>query len=141
MAMVNEYIAHSLTLKEKGIAPPIHADYLCRLHNQLLDLQTIHHRLVNTDDLYSSAKQNKRRQYLCKVCSAFADKNTKSFETSYYCEDCGDIYDGRVPLCDSIRRKEERNKCTCYEVWRETWNDGKNIPPGLKKKIRFRKRK
>ncbi|KAF1772693.1 hypothetical protein GQ600_7513 [Phytophthora cactorum] len=75
------------------------------------------------------------------VCSAFADKNTESFETSYCCEDCGDIYGGRVPLCDSIRRKEERNKCTCYEVWRETWNDGKNIPPGLKKKIRFRKRK
>ncbi|ETK96984.1 hypothetical protein L917_00383 [Phytophthora nicotianae] len=99
------------------------------------------HALVNTDEFYSSGKQHKRRQYLCKVCSAFADKNAKSFESSYLCQKCSNVYGGRVPLCDSIRRKEEGNTRTCYEIWHEVWNDGKANPPGLIKKIRFRKRK
>lgn len=130
------------------------------MHIQLLALQTIsfethpnaedlvavpiprqQHALVNTDDFYSSGKQHKRRQYLCKVCSAFADSKTKSFETSFFCPRCSDAFGGRVPLCRHVRRVESGNTLTCSQIWHETWGDGKSVPPSLKKKIRFRKRK
>ncbi|POM61908.1 hypothetical protein PHPALM_29006 [Phytophthora palmivora] len=41
IAGVNGFIVHCFTLKESGIEPPIYAEYLRRLHNQLLVLQTI----------------------------------------------------------------------------------------------------
>ncbi|KAF1782775.1 hypothetical protein GQ600_5761 [Phytophthora cactorum] len=115
---------------------------LRRLHNQLLSLQTINFEThMNAEDLVPvpiprqkhtlvNTEQQKRRQHLC---SALADKKAKSFESSYFCQECGDAFGGRVPLCDNIRRKEE--------VWHEIWDNDRNIPPGLKKKIRFRKRK
>jgi hypothetical protein len=99
------------------------------------------HALVNTESFYSTSKQHKRRQYLCKVCSAFADSKTKSFETSFYCQPCSDAFGGLVPLCRHVRRVESGNTLTCSQIWHDTWGDGKNIPPNLKKKIRFRKRK
>ncbi|RLN93509.1 hypothetical protein BBJ28_00012350 [Nothophytophthora sp. Chile5] len=85
--------------------------------------------------------QCKTRQYLCKVCSAFADPMNKSFETSYHCPRCSEYFGGRVPLCRQVRRVESGNTLTCAQIWHDTWNDGKNIPPSLKKKIRFRKGK
>jgi hypothetical protein len=116
MAVVNGYIVHCITHKKRGEKPPTHAAYLRRLHVQLLALRTINfethpnakdlvsvpisrqqHTLVNTAEFYSSSKQHKRRQYLCKVCSAFADTKTKSFETSFYCQQCSDVFGGRVP--------------------------------------------
>ncbi|KAF1795070.1 hypothetical protein GQ600_9967 [Phytophthora cactorum] len=42
------------------------------------------HLPVNTDSFYTTSKQHKRRQHLCKVCSAFSDLKTKSFETCSY---------------------------------------------------------
>ncbi|RLN93735.1 hypothetical protein BBJ28_00023199 [Nothophytophthora sp. Chile5] len=81
------------------------------------------------------------RQYLCKVCSAFADPLNKSFETSYHCPRCTEYFGGRVPLCRQVRRVGSGNTLTCAQIWHDTWNDGKNIPPSLKKKIRFRKGK
>lgn len=160
MAVVNGYIVHCITLKKKGEKPPTHAAYLRRLHIQLLALRTINfethlnaedlisvpiprqqHTLVNTAEFYSSSKQHKRRQYLCKVCSAFADTKTKSFETSFFCQQCSDAFGGRVPLCRHVRRVESGNTLTCSQIWHDTWGDGKIIPPSLKKKIRFRKRK
>jgi hypothetical protein len=146
--------------KQNGEKPPTHAAYLRRLHVQLLALRTINfethlnaedlvsvplprqeHALVNTESFYSTSKQHKRRQYLCKVCSAFADSKTKSFETSFYCQPCSDAFGGLVPLCRHVRRVESGNTLTCSQIWHDTWGDGKNIPPNLKKKIRFRKRK
>ncbi|POM74928.1 Hypothetical protein PHPALM_8034 [Phytophthora palmivora] len=162
MAVVNGYIIHRDTLKKKGEKLPTHAEYLRRLHAQLLALRTINfetyiymnsedlvsgpvsrpqHTLVNTTDYYSSSSQHKRRQYLCKVCSAFSDAKTKSFETSYFCPRCSETFGGRVPLCRHVRRPESGNVLTCMQIWHQTWNDGTCIPPQLKKKIRFRKRK
>ncbi|ETO72092.1 hypothetical protein F444_11683 [Phytophthora nicotianae P1976] len=131
MAIVKGYIVHCITLKKRGVSPPTHADHLRSMHNQLLSLQPINferhmntedlvsvpiprraHVLVNTDEFYSSGKQHKRPQYLCKVRSAFADKNAKSYESSYFCQECSAAFGGRVPLCDSIRRKEEGNTHT-----------------------------
>ncbi|KAE9283481.1 hypothetical protein PR003_g27115 [Phytophthora rubi] len=160
MAVVNGYIVHCITLKKKGEKPPTHAAYLRRLYIQLVALRTINfethlnaedlisvpiprqqHTLVNTAEFYSSSKQHKRRQYLRKVCSAFADTKTKSFETSFFCQQCSDAFGGRVPLCLHVRRVESGNTLTCSQIWHDTWGDGKSIPPSLMKKIRFRKRK
>ncbi|OWZ05992.1 LOW QUALITY PROTEIN: hypothetical protein PHMEG_00021815 [Phytophthora megakarya] len=144
MAVVNEYVVHRTTLEKKE-----------KLH---LHMQTIYaactikdvvsvpippqeHKLVNTDEFYTKGKQNKRRQYLCKVCSAFADSKAKSFETSFFCIHCSDAFGGRVPLCRHTRRVDSGNTLTCAQIWHETWNNGTQIPPNLKKKIRFRKRK
>ncbi|GMG15842.1 unnamed protein product [Phytophthora fragariaefolia] len=123
MAVVNGYIIHCITFKKKGEKPPTHAAYLRHLHTQLLALRTINfethlnaddlvlvptprqqHTLVNTAEFYSSAKQRKRRQYLCKVWSAFADSNTKSFEINFFCLQGSDAFGGRVPLCRHVRR-------------------------------------
>jgi hypothetical protein len=160
MAVVNGYIVHCWKQKQNGEKPPTHAAYLRRLHVQLLALRTINfetqfnaedlvsfplprqeYALVNTESFYSTSKQHKRRQYLCKVCSAFADSKTKSFETSFYCQPCSDAFGGLVPLFRHVRRVESGNTLTCSQIWHDTWGDGKNIPPNLKKKIRFRKRK
>lgn len=160
MAVVNGYIVHCITVKKRGEKPPTHAEYLRRLHVQLLALRTINfethinaedlvsgpmprqqHSLVNIDDYYTKGTQHKRRQYLCKVCSAYSDANTKSFEASFFCQECSDTFGGRVPLCRQVRSVESGNSLTCAQIWHDTWNDGKCIPPALKKKIRFRKRK
>ncbi|EGZ09189.1 hypothetical protein PHYSODRAFT_525281, partial [Phytophthora sojae] len=160
MAVVNGYIVHCWVLKKRGEKPPTHAEYLRRLHTQLLALRTINfgthpnaedlvsvpiprqdHTLANTDSFYSTAKQYKHRQYLCKVCSTFADSKTKSFETSYFCPQCSDAFRGRKPLCRQVRRGQSGNTLTCAQIWHDTWGDGKSIPASLRKKIRFRKRK
>ncbi|KAG2783059.1 hypothetical protein PC129_g23505 [Phytophthora cactorum] len=149
MAIVNGYIVHCLTLKKRGKKTPTYADYLRRLHGQLLALRTIHfethpnaeelvtvpiprqeHLPVNTDSFYTTSKQHKRRQHLCKVCSAFSDLKTKSFETSSYFPQCSDAFGGRLPLCCRARRLESGNTQTCSEIWYETWGDDKNIPAG-----------
>ncbi|OWZ22972.1 hypothetical protein PHMEG_0002211 [Phytophthora megakarya] len=144
MTMENGYIIHRATMKKKGELPPTHADYLKRLHNQLLALQTIHlethmnaeelvvgpiphrlHKLGNTDDFTRQA----RRENGANICASF------------FCEECSELFGGRVPLCDNIRCKDRGNTHTCYEVWHRAWNYGKGIPLDLKKKIRFCKRK
>eukprot|EP00644_Phytophthora_capsici_P001596 jgi/Phyca11/131719/e_gw1.112.60.1 len=90
-------------MKEQGKPVPTHADYLARLHVELLAQQKVDfqgnmhaqnllsaplagqpHVLTKTAETY----KNKVRQYLCKVCSAYSDKEHRSFETPYYCEEC-----------------------------------------------------
>ncbi|KAG1690511.1 hypothetical protein DVH05_028015 [Phytophthora capsici] len=52
-----------------------------------------------------------------------------------------EVFGGRVPLCRHVRRADSGNTLTCSQIWHDTWDDGKSIPPSLKKKIRFRKGK
>ncbi|KAE9069085.1 hypothetical protein PF010_g26797 [Phytophthora fragariae] len=80
MAIVNGYIVHRIKRKQTKKTPPTHADYLRRLHNQVLALRTINfethmnaedfvsvpiphqeHTLVNTDEFYSKGKHHKYR--------------------------------------------------------------------------------
>ncbi|ETN00420.1 hypothetical protein PPTG_18103 [Phytophthora nicotianae INRA-310] len=86
-------------------------------------------------------RKGKRRQHLCKVCSALATPQTKSFETSYYCEQCTSNFGGYVPLCNKVRHKETGNTLTCGQISHELWRNGTAIPAHLKNRIRFRKRK
>ncbi|KAG1697130.1 hypothetical protein DVH05_017514 [Phytophthora capsici] len=52
-----------------------------------------------------------------------------------------EVFGGRVPLRRHVRRADSGNTLTCSQIWHDTWDDGKSIPPSLKKKIRFRKGK
>lgn len=156
MALVNGFIIHKLVMKEQGKPVPTHADYLARLHVELLAQQKVDfqgnmhaqnllstplagqpHVLTKTAETY----KNKVRQYLCKVCSAYSDKEHRSFETPYSCEECSLTFGGRVALCNKVRREERGNTDTCHQTWHITWKNGTIIPPDMRKKIRFRKRK
>ncbi|ETP27066.1 hypothetical protein F441_00387 [Phytophthora nicotianae CJ01A1] len=69
-------------------------------------------RLRNNTNKY----RRKRRQHSCKVCSAMAEPNTKSFESSFYCPSCEVLRGGglraalrQVHLRKNIRyRKRKR---------------------------------
>ena len=157
MALINGFITHKLAMMAKGEKPPLHAEYMRRLQVELLSLQhrdfttnmqaedllsapaqPTSHTLVNTTAMYTSETQNKRRQYLCKVCSALSHAKTKSFETSFECVQCSNVHGGRVALCNKIRRHESGNTLTCGQIWHQKWSNGTSIPANLRSKIRFR---
>ncbi|ETI42046.1 hypothetical protein F443_12767 [Phytophthora nicotianae P1569] len=131
MALVNGFIIHKLVMKEQGKPVPTHADYLARLHMELLAQKNVDfqgnmhaqnllstplagqpHVLTKTAETY----KNKVRQYLCKVCSAYSDKEHRSFETPYSCEECSLTFGGRVALCNKVRREERGNTDTCHQT-------------------------
>ncbi|POM60251.1 hypothetical protein PHPALM_30920 [Phytophthora palmivora] len=70
----------------------------------------------------------------------------RRFENEVVCDKLfllqrSDAFGGRVTLCQHIRRVESGNTLTCAQIWYDTWGDSKSIPPSLKRRIRFRKRK
>ncbi|POM67707.1 Hypothetical protein PHPALM_16241, partial [Phytophthora palmivora] len=159
MAVVNGFIIHNIIQKRKGL-PTTHAKYLRRLHTERLVLQSSHfetnllaedlvsvpvrrqeHKLEDVEDRYRPDIDNKYRQHLCKVCSAFAPPKTKSFESMWYCSRCSEAFGGHVPLCIQVRRIETGNTLTCSQIWHQTWTNGTTIPPAQRRRIRFRKRK
>ncbi|OWZ23462.1 hypothetical protein PHMEG_0001661, partial [Phytophthora megakarya] len=156
MALVNGYIINKIVMKEQGKPVPTHADYLARHHVELLAQQKsdfegnmqaqnllsapasgLPHVLTKTTETY----KNKLRQYLCKVCSAYSDKQHRSFETPYYCQECSRTFGGRVALCNKVRREDSGNVDTYHQTWHMTWKNRTIIPPDIRKKIRLRKRK
>ncbi|KAF1772570.1 PiggyBac transposable element-derived protein [Phytophthora cactorum] len=72
----------------------------------------LEHTLQNTVEFYDGNGKSKHRQYLCKVCSATVDPQTKSFESSYFCSDCTETFGGYVPPCARVRREEPGNTLT-----------------------------
>ncbi|ETI39312.1 hypothetical protein F443_15089 [Phytophthora nicotianae P1569] len=80
---------------------------------------------------------NKRRQWLWKVCSAYAGPGVRNFETSYFCATCSRVKKGRVTLCNKARRLDHGSALTCNEVWHQSWRNGMAIPAEMQHKIRF----
>ncbi|OWZ01755.1 hypothetical protein PHMEG_00026796 [Phytophthora megakarya] len=157
IACVNGLIVHNIATKRHWENPTTHAAYLCRQHKKLLALREDHldrhpvaedlgsgpvgrgdHTLIKTTSRYHSETEPKRRQPLCKVCSAFT--SGKSYETSYFGPTSSETFDERVPLCPKIRRMIQGNTLTCTQIWHDVWNDSRNISPHLNA-IRFRKPK
>lgn len=155
MAIMNGLIIHNIAKTRNGEKQTKHAEYMRHLHKELLAVREVNvvthlngedlvsvpvprgnHLLVNTSGLYVFETQSKRRQYLCKVCSAYT--TGKSYETSYVCPTCSNYFGGRVPLFRQIRRLETGNTLTCAQIWHDVWNDGKNIPSSFNK-LRFRR--
>ncbi|ETN21965.1 hypothetical protein PPTG_21173 [Phytophthora nicotianae INRA-310] len=101
IALVNAFIVHKLAMKKKRLPVPTHAAFM--LHVDLLNQTSVDlmggdelaallaeplparaHTLEHTGELNGS----KRRQWLCKVCSAYAGTGERSFEASYFCATC-----------------------------------------------------
>ncbi|KAE8904981.1 hypothetical protein PF003_g10813 [Phytophthora fragariae] len=163
MTVLNGFIIHKLIMKKEGGSVPTHAEYMRRLHVELLEITgansanlrsnmsaedlfstsipTSEHQLQNQENYYSANGQRKHRQHLCKVCSALAPPKTKGFETSYFCRRCTEYHGGYIPLCNCVRRQETGNKSTRDLIWHATWVNGTVIPAHLKKSIHFCKRK
>ncbi|KAJ0407209.1 hypothetical protein ATCC90586_004521 [Pythium insidiosum] len=153
MAIVNGYIVHRFERQAQGKSVPTHADYIIRLHQELLAVTKVDmsshlvaenlvsaptqantHALSQTTEIY----KGKLRQYMCKVCSALSDKKQRCFETSYFCEMCGRTKGGSVWLCNKVRPGQT---LTCSQIWHDNWKNGTLIPPELRGRIRFCKRK
>ncbi|GMG17649.1 unnamed protein product [Phytophthora fragariaefolia] len=99
MAIVNGFIVHKIKMQKEGKRVPTHTEYMRRLHVELLAVTAVS--LSNNklaEDLVSipipSAEhylekqerryREKRRQHLCKVCSALAPPNVKGFESRFF---------------------------------------------------------
>ncbi|KAE9035790.1 hypothetical protein PR002_g7382 [Phytophthora rubi] len=96
-------------------------------------LPRVLHALEKTDEMNGA----KRRQWLCKVCSAYAGAGVRSFETSFFCATCSRAKKGRVTLCNKPRRLAHGSSLTCDQVWHQSWKNGTAIPAELQHKIRF----
>ncbi|KAE9260116.1 hypothetical protein PR003_g34505 [Phytophthora rubi] len=112
--MVNAFIVHKIAMRRRGKPVPTHAAFLRALHTDLINqtsedyagrddmadlvaepLPRVLHALEKTDEMNGA----KRRQWLCKVCSAYAGAGVRSFETSFFCATCSRAKKGRVTLC------------------------------------------
>ncbi|KAG3080164.1 hypothetical protein PI125_g20515, partial [Phytophthora idaei] len=89
------------------------------------------------DEVEGTVEPNgaKRRQWICKVCSAFAGAGVRSFGVSYFCATCSRMKKGKVTLCNKARRLKHGSDLTCNEVWRQTWKNGTAISADLQHKI------
>jgi len=156
LAMVNAFIVHKIAMQRRGKPVPTHAAFMRRLHIDLLN-QT-NEDFVGGDDLGDLVTEplprlphilektvemngNKRRQWLCKVCSAYAGPGVRSYETSFFCATCSREKKGRVTLCNKPRRLEHGSALTCDQVWHQSWKNGTAIPPQMQHKIRFVKKR
>ncbi|KAE9032666.1 hypothetical protein PR001_g10510 [Phytophthora rubi] len=152
LAMVNAFIVHKIALKRRNKPVPTHAAFMRSLHTELLNqtsedfaagddmadlvtepLPRHPHILEKTEEMNGA----KRRQWLCKVCSAYAGAGVRSYETSYFCATCSREKKGRVTLCNKPRRLDRGSALTCDQVWHQSWKNGTAIPPELQHKIRF----
>ncbi|KAE8986109.1 hypothetical protein PR002_g22451 [Phytophthora rubi] len=114
LAMVNAFIVHKIAMRRRGKPVPTHAAFLRALHTDLINqtsedfagrddmadlvaepLPRVPRALEKTDEMNGA----KRRQWLCKVCSAYAGAGVRSFETSFFCATCSRAKKGRVTLC------------------------------------------
>ncbi|KAG3121823.1 hypothetical protein C6341_g27224 [Phytophthora cactorum] len=111
MALVNAYITHKKTCAIKRLTPKPRGEWYILLHKQLLQLKAedfvevltpmdapagpsrkrrrhAGHKHVQFNDWVTVSEVQKRRQRSCKVCALLRGDRKKSFQTTYYCEDC-----------------------------------------------------
>jgi hypothetical protein len=157
MALVNALIVHRVYAKSVGETPKSHADFIIQLHEELLRL-TSHdldegEARDTTEDIevvpaqssahvplasaYTISKSGSHslcksmdkapsglpKYRACKVCSILKTPST----TRFYCPDCSDDR-GRVYLCKDIRRVDEGNSVSCFNIWHSVWKNGEQLP-------------
>lgn len=78
----------------------------------------------------------------CKVCSILRGSRSEcdgerapAFTTRCYCKECSNER-GRVFLCNKVRRIDEGNHISCFNIWHSVWKNGTILPS---KTIRMRK--
>ncbi|EGZ11946.1 hypothetical protein PHYSODRAFT_451474, partial [Phytophthora sojae] len=79
--------------------------------------------------------QTKRRQRACKVCSIWRDdtataangKPKRGKNTKWLCRPYSKG-EAKCYLCNLIRKDSPHPTKTCFQVWHEDWDCGRNIP-------------
>ena len=96
------------------------------------------HKNVQFDDWVTVSGIQKRRQRACKVCALLRGTRKKSYQTTYYCEDCSHP-DAKCFLCPKARRTYGGVLKTCYQIWHEDFDSGSAIPTALGKRVVMRR--
>ncbi|OWZ14359.1 hypothetical protein PHMEG_00012167 [Phytophthora megakarya] len=96
------------------------------------------HSHIQFDDWVTVSGVQKRRQRSCKVCALLRGETKKSFQTTYYCDDCSRL-DAKSFLCPKARRVYGSVSKTCYQIWHEDFDSGASIPEALGKRILLRR--
>jgi hypothetical protein len=69
---------------------------------------------------------------VCKVCSILKGKKADgragvALTTRYFCDQCSDDR-GKVYLCNDVRRVDEGNTVSCFNIWHSMWKHGRQLP-------------
>ncbi|KAG3114841.1 hypothetical protein PI124_g12007 [Phytophthora idaei] len=130
--MVNAHITHKEACRLDGVVPLQRVEWFKLLHKQLLQLtdedfktagpspspmgrkrrRKTSHTHKQLDDWVIVSGVQKRRQRACKGCSLYRGEQKRSFQTTYYCEDCSQG-DAKCFLCPKARRGTDT---TCFQV-------------------------
>ncbi|ETO84014.1 hypothetical protein F444_02044 [Phytophthora nicotianae P1976] len=155
LALVNAYITHKEASRIRGTNPVKRLEWFKMLHKQLLQVtddyftlstpekspcnrkrrRKTSHQLKQLDDWVVVSGVQKRRQRACKVCSLYRGEQKKSFQTTFYCEDCSKG-DAKFFLCPKARRGTDT---TCFQVWHDDFEYGAAIPSHLGKRVVLRR--
>ncbi|KAG3121778.1 hypothetical protein PI126_g24424 [Phytophthora idaei] len=161
MALVNAYLTHKETCRLQRLVPKDRGKWYLLLHKQLLQLKPDDfveataptpspmtrsrkrrrldgHRHIQFDDWVTVSSVQKRRQRSCKVCALLRGERKKSFQTTYYCEDCSQA-DAKCFLCPKSRHIYGGVHKTCYQIWHEDFDSGASIPASLGKRVVLRR--
>ncbi|KAJ0395196.1 hypothetical protein P43SY_008177 [Pythium insidiosum] len=161
VALVNAYLTHRETCRIKRLVPKDRGDWYALLHKQLLQLKSEDfveaiaptpspiarsrkrrrmegHAHIQFDDWVTVSGVQKRRQRSCKVCALLRGDRKKSFQTTFYCEDCSKA-DAKCFLCPKSRRVYGGLPKTCYQIWHEDFECGVSIPQSLGKRVVLRR--
>lgn len=95
------------------------------------------HKYVLFDGWVVVSGVQKRRQGSCKVCALLRGDRKKSFQTTYFCEDCLQT-DAKFFLCPKSRHLYGGVRKTCYPIWHEDFDSGASIPTSLGKRVVLR---
>ncbi|ETP36881.1 hypothetical protein F442_15255 [Phytophthora nicotianae P10297] len=90
------------------------------------------------DDWVIVSGVQKRKKRACKVCALLRGESKKSFQTTFYCEDCSSG-DAKFFLCPKARRAYNGITKTCFQIWHEDFECGKSIPESLGNQVVFRR--
>jgi hypothetical protein len=153
MGIVNAIIVHKTYAASVGERPKSHADFLIQLHEELLMLtkddfvdavsdeveEVVAAPFQSTQQLVSAYVIAKTTHTMsksmdlkacggfkfrfCKVCSILKSTGT----TRFYCSDCSDTR-GRIYLCNEVRRVDQGNTVSCFNIWHSMWKNGERLP-------------
>lgn len=159
LVMVNAYISHKEACKFTNTPALKRGEWYAVLHKQLLQLKEqdfagvastpspggkkrrrrrAGHSLIQFDDWVTVSGIQKRRQRSCKVCALLRGERKKSFQTTFYCDQCS-IDDAKCYLCPKARREYRGVMKTCFQIWHEDFECGLAIPTSLGKRVVLRR--
>ncbi|ETI41144.1 hypothetical protein F443_13586 [Phytophthora nicotianae P1569] len=90
------------------------------------------------DDWVTVSGVQKRRQRSCKVCVLLRGDRKKSYQTTFFCDDCSHG-EAKCFLCPKARLEYNGVSKTCFQIWHEDFGGGDAIPEALGKRVVLRR--